>query len=130
MQYIQLNSQLANDIPMPDTGKFNFFVDDNDGLPKIKDSNGNIITVDGDPVTLTSLTYDNFRNAIMNNGLTKGAFYEINDFETCYDQPDFDIYGNAITSGNYKASGNVEPIIVQRKCENQTWKRRNKNTKK
>lgn len=112
MQYIQLNSQLANDIPMPDTGKFNFFVDDNDGLPKIKDSNGNIITVDGDPVTLTSLTYDNFRNAIMNNGLTKGAFYEINDFETCYDQPDFDIYGNAITSGNYKASGNVEPIIV------------------
>lgn len=25
---------------------------------------------------------------------------------------------------------NVEPIIVQRKCENQTWKRRSKNTKK
>lgn len=119
MQYIQLNSQAANDITTPDSGKFNFFIDENDGLPKVKDSNGNIITVDGDPSTLTSLTYDNFRNAIMNNGLTKGAFYEINDFETCYDQPDFDINGNSITTGNYKTSGNVEPIIVFATASNQ-----------
>lgn len=111
MQYIQLQSQVANETPTPESGKFNFFIDE-DGLPKIKDSNGTVITVDGEPITLVSLTYDSFITTIMNNDLTKGAYYEINDYETCYDQPDFDIYSNAVTSGNYKTSGSIDPIIV------------------
>lgn len=112
MQYIQLQSQAANATPTPESGKFNFFIDENDNLPKIKDSNGTIITVDGEPISLVSTTYDGFITIIMNNDLVKGTYYEINDFETCYDQPDFDRNGNAITSGNYKTSGNIEPIIV------------------
>jgi hypothetical protein len=112
MQYIQLQSQAAGATPTPGEGKFNFFIDDADGLPKIKDDNGTIITVDGSTQTLTSLTYEAFIELIMNNELTKGYFYEINDYETCYDQPDFSANGNAITTGNYKTSNQVEPIIV------------------
>jgi hypothetical protein len=112
MQYIQLQSQAANSTPIPGESKFNFFIDSADGLPKIKDDNGTIITVDGSTQTLTSLTYAAFIELIMNNELTKGYFYEINDYETCYDQPDFSANGNAITTGNYKTSGQVEPIIV------------------
>jgi hypothetical protein len=112
MQYIQLQSQAAGATPTPGEGKFNFFIDDADGLPKIKDDNGTIITVDGSTQTLTSLTYEAFVELIMNNELTKGYFYEINDYETCYDQPDFNANGNAITTGNYKTSGEIEPIIV------------------
>jgi hypothetical protein len=47
MQYIQLQSQAAGATPTPAEGKFNFFIDEVDGLPKIKDDNGTIITVDG-----------------------------------------------------------------------------------
>ncbi len=112
MQYIQLQSQAAGATPIPGEGKFNFFIDDADGLPKIKDDNGTIITVDGSTQTLTSLTYAAFIELIMNNELTKGYFYEINDYETCYDQPDFSADGAAITTGNYKTSGEIEPIIV------------------
>jgi hypothetical protein len=112
MQYIQLQSQAAGATPTPGEGKFNFFIDDADGLPKIKDDNGTIITVDGSTQTLTSLTYEAFIELIMNNELTKGYFYEINDYETCYDQPDFSADGDAITTGNYKTSNQVEPIIV------------------
>ena len=43
--------------------------------------------------------------------LTPGKHYLITDFKTCYDQPDYDHDGNAITTGNYK-EGNVSPILV------------------
>jgi hypothetical protein len=119
MQYIQLQSQAAGATPTPGEGKFNFFIDEVDGLPKIKDDNGTIITVDGSTQTLTSLTYEAFIELIMNNELTKGYFYEINDYETCYDQPDFNANGNAITTGNYKTSGEIEPIIVFATASNQ-----------
>ena len=112
MQYIQLQSQAAGATPTPGEGKFNFFIDDADGLPKIKDDNGTIITVDGSTQTLTSLTYFAFIELIMNSELTKGYFYEINDYQTCYDQPDFTATDSAVTTGNYKTSGTIQPIIV------------------
>ena len=43
--------------------------------------------------------------------MTAGSYYLITDFQTCYDQPDFDYNGNPITSGNYK-QGPVEPLMV------------------
>jgi hypothetical protein len=43
--------------------------------------------------------------------LIPGSYYNITDFKTCYDQPDYDYNGNPITTGNYK-QGNVSPIVV------------------
>jgi hypothetical protein len=112
MQYIQLQAQATGATPTPGDGKYNFFIDEADGQPKIKDDNGTIITVNGVTQTLTSLTYFAFTELITNSELTKGYFYEINDYETCYDQPDFTATDSAVTTGNYKTSGEVQPIIV------------------
>jgi len=60
---------------------------------------------------LASVTYSELVNNITGETLTAGSYYIITDFQTCYDQPDFDVNGNAITVGNYKTS-EIEPIIV------------------
>lgn len=59
----------------------------------------------------TPVSYSSFNTLITNSGLTQGSFYLINDFQTCYDQPDFDWAENPITVGNYR-QGPVEPILV------------------
>ena len=43
--------------------------------------------------------------------LSTASYYLINDFKTCYDQPDFDYNGSAIRTGNYR-QGNTSSIIV------------------
>jgi hypothetical protein len=58
----------------------------------------------------TAVTYSEFSSTISSDGLNTGMLYIITDFQTCYDQPDFD-YNNNPTSVNYK-TGPVEPIIV------------------
>jgi len=60
---------------------------------------------------ITSVTYSEFASTISGNSLNIGMLYNITDFQTCYDQPDFDYDNNPITSGNYK-QGPVEPILV------------------
>jgi len=61
--------------------------------------------------SIVSVTYDELYNYYTGSTLSAGTNYLITDFQTCYDQPDFDNMGNAITSGNYK-TGNTEPLIV------------------
>lgn len=68
-------------------------------------------------VGLTEVTYLELVDKITGSTLTSGAFYLITDFQTCYDQPDFDVNNNPITSGNYK-QGPVEPILVLATNEN------------
>ena len=60
---------------------------------------------------VVDVTYLELVDKITGNTLTPGTFYLITDFQTCYDQPDFDVNGNPITSGNYK-QGPLEPILV------------------
>jgi hypothetical protein len=60
---------------------------------------------------LSELTYRQLTNMIDESSLTPGKFYKIKDFKTCYDQPNYDIYKNDITTGNYKEGSN-HPIIV------------------
>lgn len=60
---------------------------------------------------LTEITHSQIIDKILNSDLTTGLFYKITDFKTCYDQPDFNIYGSAITTGNYKV-GNTHSIVV------------------
>jgi hypothetical protein len=62
-------------------------------------------------LSATPINYSSLVTLISNSGLTQGSFYSIDDFQTCYDQPDFDYNGNPITTGNYK-QGPVEPIVV------------------
>jgi hypothetical protein len=61
--------------------------------------------------SIVSVTYDELFSNYVGNTLSACTYYLISDYQTCYDQPDFDNMGNAITSGNYK-TGNTEPLIV------------------
>lgn len=57
------------------------------------------------------LTHTEILNLINNSSLIPGRYYNITDFKTCYDQPDYDIYGVPITTGNYKV-GNTHSLVV------------------
>ncbi len=57
------------------------------------------------------ITYSDLVNSINGSNLTAGTFYKITNFRTCYDQPDFNSNGTAITTGNYKQAA-IEPIMV------------------
>lgn len=56
-------------------------------------------------------TYSELVDLIQTSELVTGAYYLITDFKTCYDQPDYDMFRNPITSGNYKV-GNTHPLMV------------------
>lgn len=61
--------------------------------------------------TVFTTTYNGLVNSITGNTLNTGSYYLITDFRTCYDQPDFNSDGNAITLNNYKQAA-IEPIMV------------------
>ena len=58
-------------------------------------------------LSATPVSYITLTTLISNSGLTQGSFYLINDFRTCYDQPDFDVNNGSITTGNYKQGPNL-----------------------
>lgn len=76
-----------------------------------KDDAGQISQPGGSGGGLTDITYASLVSLMGTNGLTPGSYYRITDFRTCYDQPDYDIYKNSITTGNYKVGAN-HPIVV------------------
>jgi hypothetical protein len=57
------------------------------------------------------VTYSELVNKITGETLTPNRFYLMTDYQTCYDQPNFDANGSAITTGNYK-TGTTEPILL------------------
>lgn len=69
---------------------------------------GQLLDVDS---TYTAVTYSQITNLISSSGLTEGSFYLISDFQTIYDQPDFDVYGSPKVSVTTK-TGDTEPILV------------------
>ena len=111
MQYIQLQPQVASQVPVPEFGNLNLFVDSSDNNVKTKDSDDVISS--GGSVTLITLTYSELVNKITGETLTAGAYYTITDFQTCYDVPEYYVNGNAKGSNaiQYNQAG-VEPIIV------------------
>ena len=56
-------------------------------------------------------TYDELYSFATGATLTAGSYYLMTDFQTCYDQPNYDSEGDAITVGNYK-TGTTEPILL------------------
>ena len=59
----------------------------------------------------TELTYDELYTLYTGLSLVPGKFYLITDFQTCYDQPNYNSTGGLITTGNFK-SGSTEPLVV------------------
>jgi hypothetical protein len=113
MQYIQLQSQIAANVPLPASGNLNLFVDNQDDIVKVVDSNGDIYGGGGSGGGVNEITYSGLVENIVTSGLTAGSFYLITNFKTCYDQPDFNVNGDPITTGTtiYKQAA-VEPILV------------------
>ena len=60
----------------------------------------------------SSVTYSELYNLLTGETLNPGLYYLINDFQTCYDQPDFDFDGNAITSVTTYHTSTIEPLLV------------------
>jgi hypothetical protein len=62
-------------------------------------------------ITYTEATYSELSIGSATSNLIRGQFYLMTDFQTCYDQPNYDSTGSPITTGNYK-SGTTEPILL------------------
>jgi hypothetical protein len=56
-------------------------------------------------------TYNDLYSFATGGTLTAGSYYLMTNFQTCYDQPNFDTDGIPITIGNYK-TGTTEPILL------------------
>jgi hypothetical protein len=108
MQYIQLQGQDPSEMDTPLNGSYNLFADGLDGTIKMIDSEGNWYGSGGG---LVETTYSELYQLWDDGALTPGTYYKITDFKTCYDQPDYNYSGDAITTGNYR-EGNISPIIV------------------
>lgn len=90
-----------------DSGVFtpeNFFYSDNTG----KFLSAPLSAIAGGVITGT---YSDFQTLISNNDLKQGSFYLMTDYETIYDQPDYDNSGNIKSTLTLKV-GAVEPILL------------------
>jgi hypothetical protein len=70
-----------------------------------------VIPNSGGGGSYNSVTYSELYNLFTGETLNPGSYYLINDFQTCYDQPNYDNTKNPITTGNYK-TGTTEPILL------------------
>jgi hypothetical protein len=57
------------------------------------------------------VTYDELYSLYTGGTLTSGIFYLMTDYQTCYDQPNYNSDSSPITTGNYK-TGTTEPILL------------------
>lgn len=62
-------------------------------------------------ITYNEGSYSQFVVEANNGLLTPGRWYLMTDFQTCYDQPNYDNFKNPIFTGNYM-TGNTEPILL------------------
>lgn len=71
----------------------------------------------GDGSLLTNIsnyvesTYDEIYSLYTGSTLVPGTYYLMTDYQTCYDQPDYDNLRNPISINNYK-TGTTEPILL------------------
>ena len=62
-------------------------------------------------VNYTELTYSDLITGVQLGELTPGHFYLISDFQTIYDQPNYDNSRSPIFSGN-SMTGETEPLLL------------------
>ncbi len=63
-------------------------------------------------ISMTEVTHSELLDLVNSSSLIASRYYKITDFRTCYDQPDFDVYGNGVTSSNTYHQSDIDPIIV------------------
>ena len=66
----------------------------------------------GNGGTYEEVTYDELYSLYTGGTLQPGGYYLITDFQTCYDQPDFDFNGNSITSSTTYHVATIDPILA------------------
>jgi hypothetical protein len=108
MRRILFSETDFNTLPNPPAG-FKYIGFDGPNFTS-KDETGTSVPTGGGG-GLLDVSYSELTLLIGSQSLTPGTYYRITDFRTCYDQPNYDIYRNAIMTGNYKV-GEVFPIIV------------------
>jgi hypothetical protein len=98
-----LETQIVNGVNFssltPENDVFYFGVDALSGELQKSDPNGEIIELKKNGGVVTT-TYSGLVSDILTSGLTTGSFYLITDFQTCYDQPDYD-YDNTINLNRF-----------------------------
>jgi len=62
-------------------------------------------------VNYTELTYSDLVTGSQAGELSPGHYYLMTDYQTCYDQPNYNYLGSPITTGNYK-TGTTEPLLL------------------
>lgn len=72
---------------------------------------GDTYHIDFSAVNYTELTYSDLYTGSQLGELTPGQYYLITDFQTIYDQPNYDNNRNPIFSGN-SMTGDTEPILL------------------
>ena len=114
MRRILFSETDFNTLPNPPAG-FKYIGFDGPNFTQ-KDDAGTA-TPTGGGAGLSNVSYSELTLLIGSQSLTPGTYYRITDFKTCYDQPNYDIYKQPITTGNYKV-GNTHSIIVFATSEN------------
>lgn len=84
-------------------------VDNTSGAYEKLNPNGTLINLEAGSVSTT--TYADIVSLMSSSGLTPGTYYNISDFETVYDQPDYFVNGDAKTIVTTNTEIN-EPLIV------------------
>ncbi len=62
-------------------------------------------------LTFEDITYSELYDKYTGATFVAGSYYRITDFQTCYDQPDYDYNKNSIVGNNYKVA-DIDSIIV------------------
>lgn len=79
---------------------------------ELPDASGTLaLTSQLTPELVVSVTYEELVDKITGSTLVPGQHYLINDFRTCYDQPDYNSTGQEVILANYRMA-DVDPIIV------------------
>lgn len=110
MSGINQKKSNPNSVASPKAGSV-FMGFNNSGVFYTKNESGTVTVYGSGGGGIESITYSGLTSLISANQLSTGSYYLITDFRTCYDQPDFDSDGTAITTGNYKQAA-IEPIMV------------------
>lgn len=72
---------------------------------------GNTYHIAFSAVNYTELTYDDLYTGSQLGELSPGQYYLMTDYQTCYDQPNYNNFKNPIYTGNYM-TGSTEPILL------------------
>jgi hypothetical protein len=103
--------ELPSWIPSGNTSNNTIPIDNNFFTQKISLSAITEYVQNNITTTVFTTNYNELRSMITGSSLNAGSYYLITDFQTCYDQPNFNNVGDPIVTDNYK-TGNTESLLL------------------